>query len=267
MKSFKIFLVLLALGLGNFSCSGTSLLNQNENSNNSGSLPANTLFAQIEIPANHKDFETDEYRVHLDQAAIILGKINFKGIASQGLLHAQHEGHDHEEEEENPENTPHQEPSSCNYQNSFDKFIYLNLLENNSLPCIQLVAGTYQALEFEFPELINSDNTLLLPTGITHSLFLTGSALQVSSGRLYSFSVQGNLNEKIRLTQNLNLTHNAHHLKIIIEVKDWFHEINFSSLEELSESVVREISLEHNTEVYEHLSEHLVDSFSIELEE
>ncbi len=265
MKFIRTILILFFLGTTFSSCSGNSLLNQNQNTDTSTNPPTR-LLAQIQIPATRQDFETAGYRIHLDQAGLIFGKLNFIGISAQ-TLQAQHEGHEHEEESEDDSNSDeHAHSSSCDYQNSLNKFIYLNLLQNTALPCIQMPVGNYQGLELEFPETIRTAETLFLPSEISHSLLLRGSALHLESGRLYSFLIQGNLGEKIRLMQNLTLNGEAHHLKIEIDVNDWFHGIDFASLEELPESIVREISVEKNSEVFEHFVEHLFDSFSIQIE-
>jgi len=263
MNLLRIILIILFVGISFSACSGNSLLNQNQNSDTSPPPPTR-LFAQIQTPATSPDFEIEHYRIHLDQAGLVLGNIKFLGVNSQ-TIQAQHEGHEHEEESED-DSENHTEPSSCDYQNSFNKFIYLNLLQNTSFPCIEMPSGNYQGLEFEFPESLQASETLLLPMGTSQSLLVRGSALHLESGRLYSFLIQGNLGEKIRLTQNLILSGEAHHLKIEIEVSDWFHGIDFSSLEELPESVVREISVENNSEIFEHFLEHLLDSLSIQIE-
>lgn len=259
----------LALCLGLFTaCGGSSLVDQNNNPN-SNAAPGNSLFAQVELgpKGSSSEFEITNYQIQLETGGVAIANVQWlqANLSTPTAIRANHEGEDHSsggESEPNDDHSEHSEPTQCNYTGSLNAALYFDLLESSHLPCVTLPQGNYTGLQFSFVDPSTGVSVQNLPEGQSDTIRLEGTAVNLTTHTSYPFIFAAKLSEEVRLEQAFTLNATSHHLEIKVELAEWFHGLDFATLDQ-TEGVVR-LDSENNAERFEHMIEHLLGSFSLE---
>ncbi len=238
--------------------------------NPAGSInpPEGKLFAQVRVESTQdlsqsfmggKDRTNnveDVYEIHVDEAALILGHLSFETsipeeAAALGVIKF-HAGEDHSGGVESVSGEEsHDEPTSCNFENTFSSFQHVDLKEGADLPCVTLNEGTYAGLKLLMQHASGEEEVLDLPEGSTASIILTGTASK--DGVNYPFQVQAEADQEMTVAAEteFSLNDETHHITLGFDVKSWFHGVDFSQLEMVDGVVV--FSEDHNSQRFEHM--------------
>lgn len=259
----------LALSFALFTaCGGSTLVDQNNNPN-PNATPSNSLFAQVEFGPKDSgsEFETTNYHIQLSNGGIAIANVQWLQASGSApvAIRAYHEGEDHSsggESESHDDDGEHSEPTQCNFTGSMNAALYLDLLESSHLPCVTVPQGNYAGLQFSFVDPSTGVSVQNLPEGQNDTLRLEGTAVNLTTHTTYPFVFAAKLNQNVRLEKALVLNAEGHHLEIKVELAEWFHGLDFATLDQ-RDGVVR-LDSEHNAERFEHMVEHLLGSFSLE---
>ena len=263
MTKHKIYFILTLL-LFLAACNNGSLLQ----STSENTPPAGQVFMQIAFEpltnlsedfSGGKDRTTnleDVYQIHLTQASLILGNASFTASQSPSLTISNgvkaHEAHT--------------EPTSCDYEGSFTDFQWVDFLDEASFPCVTLDVGDYTNINFSLHAVDGNVIVRDLPEGRSSSLIIAGTASK--DGITYPFHIEGSTEQAINITPAAPFTidDETHHLIVSIDVKSWFHGVDFLQLDTVDGVVVFDET--HNTSHYEHMvTEHIPESFTISAED
>lgn len=223
--------------------------------------PLGKLFAQVALESRldlSQSFQggkdrtnniEDVYAIHLDEISVTLGNVTFPTTAAAAL------GIFKAHETTGGESTPatsheeHEEPTSCAFTDSFSSTQEASLLEETELPCVALSEGAYTGVTF--------DASLLHVTGAAEK-----------DGATYPFELHSDAAQSITVTAEPSMTLDAdhHHIIVWVDVKSWFHGVDFALLETVDGVVIFDET--HNTQRFEHLvNDHIPESLSLEVEE
>jgi len=258
----KIFLA-LSLCFSLAACGGSSLLGQNSSSS-AFVADDSSLLAQVSLhsTAEGGEFEIPDYRVHLHQAGMVIGNLEWlQEAVPVSAIRAHHEGENHGSGgESGGEAAEHEEPTGCDYEGRLGAAVYVDLTQSADLPCVKLPKGAYTGIQFSFidPE---TASVLGLPEGAHGSIHLEGEATHLGTHTVYPFHMHAEIQEDLRLDQALDLDAESHHLEVHVDVMAWFHGFKFDQLEQ-SDGVIL-LDEEHNMHRFEHMLEHMRKSFSL----
>lgn len=263
-------------------CGNGSLLETDPNT--SAIPPSGKLFAQVELKTKQNLEESffggkdsinnieDVYEINITQASVIVGELSFNktlNSSSASFNSMKHAGEDHSTDDVSEDTADdHSESEStepCIYENSLTGFAYINLMHSEHLPCVTIDEGTYSGISFNIHKLETDDEVTNLPADITDSILITGTATK--DGIEYPFSVNSDVNQEIVIhnDSSLLLDSVARHLKVYIDLKVWFHGVDFEQLE-MTDGIVL-FDENHNIHRYEHMIfDHLPESISVDIE-
>ncbi|MBL7685923.1 MAG: hypothetical protein JNK65_07825 [Deltaproteobacteria bacterium] len=236
MKKILYFLLLSLTA-----CSGSSLIQNNP--------PEGKLFGQVHLTSleDHHAFTVEGIEIHPDNIQLHL--LRLEPLLSQKL--SQHSS-THEVIPTPASNSDsHSEPTHCDFENLVNIPVLVNISKHSDIPCMTLQEGLYSGVKLEFGPSADKSQATLIIEGEAHQNEME-----------YPFEIRSEEKINLILTQNFHLDSNEHHFEIKIALKEWFHGIDFSSLEQSAVKVL--IDETHNSEVYEHFIEHVRESFSIE---
>ncbi len=259
----KNYIVLALCYLGMSACGGQSLLDPAQNS--SANLDPNSVFAQIEVgpQSSNSEFEIPNYRIEIEGGGIVVANVQWvqESATAASAIRLNHEGEEHApSESESEEESHHEEPTNCDFTGSLNAAIYVDLTRSTHLPCVKMPKGNYSGVKFS---LVDPAGLTVqgLPDKLGATLHLHGNAVNLTTSEVFPFSLSAKVSEEVQLSQAIDLNSTNHHIEIKVDLATWFHGFNFDELDQ-SEGVVM-LDAEHNIARFDHLLEHMLESFNL----
>jgi len=252
----KYLLFLLFLFI--VSCSGNSLVESDE----ALSVPpdgAGFVALHIENTSGSTFTSSEGFDVSLSHLSVIFDSVTPTATSEAAIVKA-HGTDEHDAAEEDEEETEHDALTDCEEAEHLEEAHYVDLDETFEYECIALDIGTYTGIGVNWTNPEETEDIIGLDETVSNALLIEGTAtLGVDS---YTFVLAGNP-DPVTIAGDFEIASTDTHLSINLDVADWFHGIDFSTLDISGDGLIY-IDESNNAHTYEHLVEHLAEGMAVE---